>query len=545
MISQDIIEDVRSRSDIVEIISETVDLKKKGNNWVSACPFLDHTDADPSFSVSAPKQIYKCFGCGKGGNVYTFLIEQRGMTFIEAVKYLAGKLGIVLDYVENDKGLSDHLYELHSRAIEIFGNPIKERDYFQKRGLSIETIVRFALGYCESLYDKIGKEYSQEVIESSGLFTTSGFSILDMHRNRYTISLLDDQGRCIGYASTGPNAEPKYLNPTTTLIYDKSRFLYGLFQAKHYIQKKGYVVLVEGYMDCLSMHQHGFKTTVAVCGTALTDSQVKLLKRFTDTVLIFTDGDAAGRKAIDKFFVACFNQGVNVFVCYCPDGEDPDSLLSEDKSVVTSLLKDAKDWFDYRLGSVSEDELLGCCQEVTRLYNEIEDENRASLFVDIAANYLSVDPKSLMKRKVVYNKQTTDVHKFFKQYQLELSFLASCLSDIVGARNLWGNLYGIDLDKVKEELFDSEDLLAVYAAIRDCGDDKANLYNKLTGFQATIISRLLDIDIPGISLDAGMQVLRSYRRIQRKNELVDRIREAEENGKMNQELVSQLQQITG
>lgn len=538
MIDKDVIEKIRQQSDIVEVISDFVNLKRHGNTWKAPCPFLDHMDSKPSFSVSQSKQFYKCFGCGRGGNVFSFLMQYQGLSFVEAVQALAAKYGIELVYTnEENRGLLDYLYDIHRRAFEFFCELGKQQgfEFFISRKVSEESIAQFGLGFCRDFYEQVKDDYSSEVIEESGLFFTLGFSIIDVHQNRFTIPLIDLNERCIGFASTGSGVDPKYRNPVDTSIYGKSGFLYGLPYARKSIHDKQYVIVVEGYFDCIMMHQYGFTNTVAICGTTLTSLQAKLLSRYTDKVLLFLDGDEAGLKAVDTNFVQLYQHGVQMFVCDCPDREDPDSLLQQDKSIVVRILKEAIGWFDKRFEKVTKYNRFELSQLASSIGSQIEEESKVSLFLDICAGYLGVDQKSLLQKRVIYSSRPTDCDQFFKKYEFECAFFAAVLSTESN-----------DFDESVRELFLlDKDLLCLYDAIVNNGDsDISRMYDRLSVSQSMILTKLKSVgDLTYVPVQEALDVLRQSRQGQLKQKLLEDIRKAANNGDVDVELIAQRRAI--
>ena len=310
MYASEVIDEVVSRSDIVDIISGYIKLKKNGSSYVGLCPF--HNEKSPSFSVSPGKQLYHCFGCGVGGNVITFVMEYENYTFLEAVKYLADKAGMQLpetSYSEEEKknrDLKAKLLEINKIAATYYYHQLKAENgkiglsYLQKRGLSDTTINRFGLGYAgqtgNALYQYLkSKGYDDALLKETGLFTYER-GIHDKFWNRVMFPIMDINNKVIGFGGrVMGDAKPEYLNSPETKLFDKSRNLYGLNAAR--ISRKSNMIICEGYMDVISLHQAGFTQAVASLGTALTPGQAALMKRYTDNVLITYDSDAAGVKA--------------------------------------------------------------------------------------------------------------------------------------------------------------------------------------------------------------------------------------------------------
>ena len=340
MYASEVIDEVVSRSDIVYIISGYIKLKKNGSSYVGLCPF--HNEKSPSFSVSPGKQLYHCFGCGVGGNVITFVMEYENYTFLEAVKYLADKAGMQLpetSYSEEEKknrDLKAKLLEINKIAATYYYHQLKAENgkiglsYLQKRGLSDTTINRFGLGYAgqtgNALYQYLkSKGYDDALLKETGLFTYER-GIHDKFWNRVMFPIMDINNKVIGFGGrVMGDAKPKYLNSPETKLFDKSRNLYGLNAAR--ISRKSNMIICEGYMDVISLHQAGFTQAVASLGTALTPGQAALMKRYTDNVLITYDSDAAGVKAALRAIPILKEAGLTTKVINMQPYKDPDEFI--------------------------------------------------------------------------------------------------------------------------------------------------------------------------------------------------------------------------
>ena len=340
--SDEIIEDVRAKNDIVDVISQYVRLTKKGSSYFGLCPF--HNEKSPSFSVTPSKQMYYCFGCGKGGNVYTFLMEYENLSFGEAVKQLADRAGVELPKIEYSREAREKaerralLLEINKQAAQYFyyqlrrENGAKAYQYLTDRGLSSETIRRFGLGYSDKYSNDLyrylkGKNYSDELLRESGLFNVDErHGMYDKFWNRVIFPIMDVNSRVIGFGGrVMGDGKPKYLNSPETKIFDKSRNLYGLNIAR--TTRKDYLILCEGYMDVISMHQAGFTNAVASLGTSLTSGHASLLKRYTREVLLLYDSDEAGIRAALRAIPILREAGVNSRVVSLKPHKDPDEFI--------------------------------------------------------------------------------------------------------------------------------------------------------------------------------------------------------------------------
>ncbi|MGB9702795.1 MAG: DNA primase [Candidatus Kapaibacteriota bacterium] len=343
MSNEDIKNEILSRTDIVEIISEYVRLTKRGRNFVGLCPF--HTERTPSFTVSPDKQIYKCFGCGKSGNAITFLIEHNNLSYIEALTFLGNKYGVKVDLKEHkqeDTTKIQDIYSVLKESANYFNSLLETQsgkncnEYFEARGFNKKTIKEYQLGYSPNSFDELSKHlkkkgFSEEIIHLAGLTVESeSGKLYDRFRNRAMFPIFDIFGRVIAFGARlleDEKTQAKYINSPQTLVYDKSKVLYGLFQAKNKIISNNSAILVEGYADVLTLHQNGITNSVASSGTSLTVEQLKLLSRYTKNLIIMYDSDSAGQNASERAIELALGQGFYPKIVVLPAGEDPDSIL--------------------------------------------------------------------------------------------------------------------------------------------------------------------------------------------------------------------------
>ena len=340
--SDDIIEEVRMRNDIVDVISGYVKLQRQGSSYFGLCPF--HNEKSPSFSVSPSKQMYYCFGCGAGGNVFTFLMEYENFTFPEAVKALADRAGIELPEVEyseeakQQRDLKTAVLEVNKMAAKYYycllraPQGAKAMEYLKKRELSDETMRRFGLGYAsqysDALYHYLKKQgISDDLLKESGLMSVNERQgMYDKFWNRVMFPIMDVNGKVIGFGGrVMGDAKPKYLNSPETIVFDKSRNLYGLHIAR--TTRKKYLIVCEGYMDVISLHQAGFTNAVASLGTALTSQHASILKRYTDEVILTYDSDEAGVKAALRAIPLLKTAGIATRVLHMEPYKDPDEFI--------------------------------------------------------------------------------------------------------------------------------------------------------------------------------------------------------------------------
>lgn len=334
-------EEIKSRLDIVDLISEHVDLKRSGQNYKGLCPF--HSEKTPSFTVSQSKQIFHCFGCHKGGDIFAFVMNYENMAFHEAISYLADKAGVKYENLQRGAGFSSGLKEsvlaIHRQALDFYINnlkgPAQALSYIKERGLDMETVKKFSLGCSKKERDALlvylkANGSQPEQIKASGLVYFGENGTHDFFRDRLMFPIFDLQGRPIAFGGrilTASKNAPKYINSPDTVIFKKGESIYGLDVAKNTIVQKGYSIIVEGYLDVIICHQYGFDNAVAPLGTALTPGHLKKLSRFSNKVLLIFDGDPAGLAATKRSLELVFAAGMVAKVLLLPEGEDPDTLL--------------------------------------------------------------------------------------------------------------------------------------------------------------------------------------------------------------------------
>ncbi|MFA5155329.1 MAG: DNA primase [Patescibacteria group bacterium] len=369
-------EDIKSKLDIVEVIREYVPVRAVGANFQALCPF--HNEKTPSFVISPEKQIWHCFGCGRGGDVFSFVMEKEGLGFMEALRLLAPKAGVTLHY-ENSRDYSERnrlldILELAGKYYaHVLSEPLgaKAREYLTRRGLSEEIIKDWQLGYSPDAWDKLysflkqrplsGQKYTDEEIFAAGLITKKegGRGYYDRFRDRIMFPIWDSNNNIIAFtARVNPEKEKtekmgKYINSPQTKVYDKSRVLFGLNKAKSAIREADLAIVVEGQMDAISCHQHGFQNVVASSGTALTTEQVTLIKRFTENVALLFDMDKAGQMAADRGIKECLAQEMNLKVITLPSGKDPDECLRNDPDDFKEAVERAQPMLEYYFHKVS------------------------------------------------------------------------------------------------------------------------------------------------------------------------------------------------
>ncbi len=403
--SDDIIEEVRMKNDIVDVISQYVKLTRKGSSYFGLCPF--HNEKTPSFSVTPSKQMYYCFGCGAGGNVYNFIMEYENYSFGEALSHLADRAGVELPKIEYSREAREkaeqraNLLEINKLAAQYFYYQLRREGgktaygYLTGRGLSEETIRKFGLGYSDKYSDDLykylkGKGYSDELLRESGLFNVDERrGMYDKFWNRVIFPIMDVNNRVIGFGGrVMGDGKPKYLNSPETKIFDKSRNLYGLNVAR--TTRKNYLILCEGYMDVIAMHQAGFTNAVASLGTALTSGHASLVKRYTKEVLLLYDSDGAGIRAALRAIPILREAGVTSRVVSLKPWKDPDEFIkNEGAEAFEERLNHAMDSFMFRVHIAEQEFAMDAPQGQNQFFErcagmllELSDELERNLYIE-------------------------------------------------------------------------------------------------------------------------------------------------------------------
>lgn len=349
MISQNTIQQILSRIDVVEIVGGFVKLKKRGASYLGLCPF--HNEKTPSFTVSPSKEIYKCFGCGKSGNAISFLMDHEKYSYVEALRWLAAKYNVEVEETEvspevrAQQQVADSLYIINQFAQKYFSDLLFQSEdgqdialsYLQERGFQEEVLRKFQVGYCSQERDAfartaIAAQYNVDYLVKTGLVVMRDEKPVDNYRGRIIFPVHNQSGKIIGFgARVIGKAEraPKYINTPENELYHKSRILYGSYFARQAIDKNDECLLVEGYTDVISLHQAGIENVVASGGTSLTPDQLRLVKKYTRNLTIIYDGDAAGIKAAMRGLDLALEEGLNVQLVLIPDNEDPDSYVNK------------------------------------------------------------------------------------------------------------------------------------------------------------------------------------------------------------------------
>ena len=432
--SQELVEEIRSRSDIVDVISGYIRLQRKGSNYVGVCPF--HNDRNPSMSVNQPRQIYHCFSCGAGGDVFKFVMDYEGLTFPEAMRTLADRAGVELprqEYSEEAKQQADlktQILELNRLAAKYYYYMLRQPagkqgwDYLTGRSLSADTIKRFGLGYASKYSDDLyrylkNKGYSDQLLKESGLMRADEKrGMYDKFWNRVIFPIMDANNRVIGFGGrVMGDGKPKYLNSPETRVFDKSRNLYGLNFARR--SRKPNIILCEGYMDVIAMHQAGFTQAVASLGTAFTQQQSVILKRYTNEVLLTYDSDEAGVRAAMRAIPILKDAGLTARILRMEPYKDPDEFIrAEGAEEFQKRMEQAESSFFFELRILERqydfrepESKTAFFREVSRKLLEFEAGIERNNYIEAVADKYHLTYEQLLKMVSQTGKKLGDIQK--------------------------------------------------------------------------------------------------------------------------------------
>ena len=447
MISQNTIQDIQNRIDIIDIVGSFVKLKRRGSNYIGNCPF--HNEKTPSFSVSPSKEIYKCFGCGKSGNAIGFVMDHEKYSYVEALRWLANRYGIEVEETETSpeykeqQQIADGLHIVNQFAAKYFMSQLTETSegqnnalsYLKERGFTDETISKFQIGYCPENGESFAKEalknkYSEDLLQKSGLCVQRNGRLVDNYRGRIIFPIHNQSGKIIGFGARvigSSDRGPKYINTPENELYIKSRILYGSYFARHTIDKNDECFLVEGYTDVTSMHQAGIENVVASGGTSLTTDQLRLVKKYTNNLTIIYDGDAAGVKAALRGLDLAIEEGLNVQLVLIPDKEDPDSYVKKvgADEFREFVKKNKKDFILFQLevalkdvgnDSTKKSAVVNQIAESISKLNRTEDFTRQQDYINRCSALLKVDEQGLtaLVNKFAKDRVSKDEKKQFR-----------------------------------------------------------------------------------------------------------------------------------
>lgn len=411
-----IIDEIKSVANIVDVIGDVVSLTKKGANYHGLCPF--HNEKTPSFVVSETKQIFTCFGCHATGDVIEFVKKYNNIEFVEALEKLADRYGIKYEKFNRKSENSNKYYEINKEAaIFFYKNLISKKaenksqglSYVKKRNLLPETILKFGIGYADATWNSLykhlkNKGYEEKHMMELGLISQSKGKYFDKFRNRLIFPIFNVRGDIIGFGGRAIGDDmPKYLNSPENYVFSKKNNLYGLNVAKEFIMKENMVIMVEGYMDVVSLYQHGVKNAVASLGTALTENQSKLVKRYTKNVALCYDSDSAGVNAAIRGGNILYRDGINVRVVNVTDGKDPDEFIKgHGKSQFEALIDKGKTYVEYVVDSIRKkfnidkiEEKIAFIRKVGEFLNSLSPAEK-DIYIESLANDLAMNKEVLL-----------------------------------------------------------------------------------------------------------------------------------------------------
>ncbi|ACA53823.1 DNA primase [Clostridium botulinum] len=580
MISEDVVQKVIELNDIVDVISGDIKLKNSGRNYFGLCPF--HHEKTPSFSVSQDKQIYKCFGCGEAGNVVTYVMKTKNVAFPEAIKILAERVNIDIeeDKKENTNNPKDKIYKINVDAARYFFNNLiinkNAINYFLNRGVTKSIIKRFGLGYSKDSWDGLlrhlkTKGYTELDMLSAGLIIKGkNGSYYDRFRNRVMFPVFDYRGKVIGFGGRVlNNAKPKYLNSPETMVFKKGINLYGLNYAVKE-NKDRVLIIVEGYMDCITLHQYGIKNSVASLGTALTTNQARLLKRYADKVIISYDSDTAGQLATQRGLEILKDVGLGVEILTVPDGKDPDQFVkAHGKESYLKLVKEALPLIEYKIKISKQDLNIGdkrqAIQYIDRYIKIIEnlDPVEKDMYIrrlseetniEIQTLYDQLNKKNQNSRK--NGKEVNMLEAFGQKLYLEPAYIRA-ERFILQLMFNYNNIYEYIKNSINEQDIIEETHKVIYKYIKDTLED-SNIQNKKLHIE-TLCNKNVETSKEWVNIlntnfiykedeskkfiDDAILNIKKYKLEKYKEDLLKKIKEYEAQGKlddtikMSQELI--------
>ncbi|MEW8992852.1 DNA primase [Clostridium sp.] len=576
MFSEELIQKIKEENDIVDIVSEVVTLKKTGKNYLGRCPF--HSEKTPSFTVSSEKQIYKCFGCGEAGNVISFVMKTRNMAFPDAVKFLGEKVGIVVDDT-NSPGKSSaanekyqRMYDINIQAGRYYYTNLKRYkapyEYLKGRGITDETIKKFGIGFALDNWQGIRsylkqRGFSEEEILELGLTTKNEKgNIYDRFRNRIIFPVFNVSGRVIGFGGRVlDDSKPKYLNSPETPIFHKGTNLYGLNLAIKNNSART-VIMVEGYMDVISLFQQGVTNVVATLGTALTEGQCKLLKRYIDTVIVSFDSDAAGQNATIRGLEILQKSGFNLKILRIPSGKDPDEFIRVyGKEKFLKLVDGALPLIDFKLKMAEKgidfskkEMVIKYLKEVVIVLKDLDPLEKA-VYIKQVSERSGVGEEAIMEsvdknhKKYIQNDKNHNINREFGQkLYLEPGFVRAERTVLSLALNKRLS------DKIFSSISEDELILKahklIYKIIKEnnmCSKEELIKIIELQTMQDSEFTREwikiqeYKIDIDEVSIDKMISdcvnKIKKYKLEESKRKIMDKIRRCESEGLVEESLM--------
>lgn len=562
----DIVDDIKSRLSIEDVVSQYVQLKKAGRSFKALCPF--HSEKTPSFVVSPEKQICHCFGCNKGGDIFAFIQEVEGATFSEALEILADRAGIKIEADKfrrkEDKSEKNEYYKAHELACEFFEKQLhstndgkKVLEYLKKRGLKDETIKEFRLGFAPDSYDDLHsyllkKGIRKEVLMKSGFVSVKNLAsekVYDKFRARLMFPVFDYMGRVHAFGGRALKADqsPKYLNSPENIIYSKGKTLYGLYQAKQSIKEEDKAIVVEGYFDVILPYQAGFKNVVASSGTALTSDQVKLIKRLTSNVITFFDTDEAGFEATKRSFFLFQNENILVKTIGKVEQKDPADFILEKGVEFNKLVKESPDFITFFIDKLLKENDIFVLEgrkkilsELMPCYKQMTPADR-DFFVKKLATELNINEKYLYEEFDSYKLPMDHPARFSDSEQAvskKFGVQEFLLALLLGYPQLFVEVAGdVEVDDFEE------DKKNIYKALTDqynSARDKFAAWNFDKGFLAEIRGKIDVLTLyaeerysafseSSLELEVGKLVdrMKKDRKVSKLNEIQSKIVDAE------------------
>jgi len=468
-ISPETIDEVQRVSNVYDIISDYLSLKKTGSVYVALCPF--HNERTPSFVVSPTKNIFKCFGCGISGNAIKFVMEYEKISFSDAIIKIAQKYGITVKYIGNDK--EKHLkglYSLTRQITDFYKNQLKEsqiaREYLRKRGIQPQTIIDFEIGYSPENSERFNKFIQEndifiEDLNKIGLMSVHNDKIYDKFSGRIIFPIKDHKGNIVGFGGRAidENRHPKYLNSPETQVYKKSKVLYGLFENSQIIKEKSQAVIVEGYMDLISLYQIGIKNVVATLGTALTKEHANLLKKYVKEVIVMFDSDEAGKKAAIRAAEILLSEGITVRYAYYTEAKDPDELSKKGLNTVKEIINNAEDVIFFLTRKLKEINSLEDKHQLMRyktIYNyilmmlaNVKDHGLKASYVNYLSQMLDKTPSKIELEIDDTKKQPENEYRFEMEEETNKLNLKLSYKEKVFIKYIYQNP-----EVLKDEIFD-------------------------------------------------------------------------------------------
>ena len=556
-IPDELIDEIRTANDIVDVISERIEVKRAGRSFKALCPF--HKEKTPSFNINPERQIYHCFGCGAGGNVISFVMEYDKVGFLDAVRDLASRAGINIPEGATTGGArEDPIYRANALAIDYFTSSLRgaqgaeARGYIERRGLTQETVETFRLGYAPAGWDGLmrvarSKGVSDELLEQAGLVVRRDGSKghYDRFRDRLVFPLLASGERAVGFGARAlDDSEPKYLNSPETRVYHKGRYVYGLAQARQAMRVSREAILVEGYMDLVTLFQSGFQNVVASSGTALTPDQARVVARTADTVFVAYDGDDAGIAAAARAAETLIQAGLKVRVVALPGGADPDSYIrQEGPEAFEQRIREGLDFIDFTIRTESPetpDDREAVARALLEAISGVSDPIKADLMLEKLSSAMSISRSALQR---AYDglvgaaggrsrNRVTGGGRAARPAERSPSAHASLEAQkgLLGVALCGGKPAARVADELGPDDFDDPRARAIAEVVlpladRGAGIDAASLLNELTGEAAEFLAEIAVVEF---SSEDGERLCDDYIRTVRRLRIEHEIREAEE-----------------